>query len=172
MNAHAIGIRSMAAGDISVIAEMERTIFPDPWPTSSFRDALNDPHGLNLVALPQDGTAICAYLCAQIVVDEVHIHNVAVVPSYRRQGIGRELLEHAELEGRKQGADCCILEVRIDNSPALTMYGRLGYRRIGRRRRYYRNPVCDALVLLKILDESPRGQLTSSGRTDGVVSQG
>ena len=172
MNSSAIAIRPMEAGDIPVVAEMECLIFPDPWPSSSFWDALNDPHALNLVAVPNAGTEVCAYLCAQIVVDEIHIHNVAVAPAYRRQGIGRELLVRAEYDGRKQGADCCILEVRVDNTPALAMYGRLGYRRIGRRRRYYRKPVCDALVLLKILEESLLGEPAPAGRADGVVSQG
>jgi ribosomal-protein-alanine N-acetyltransferase len=64
---------------------------------------------------------------------------------------------------------CSILEVRINNTPALAMYNRLGYRRIGRRRGYYRRPICDALVLLKILDDAGEKHLISSGSDNGVV---
>jgi ribosomal-protein-alanine N-acetyltransferase len=170
MSSQAIDIRPMTEADIPMVAELEKSIFSDFWTISSFRDALDDPLALNLVAIPQGEVAVCAYLCAQIIVDEIHIHNIAVRPECRRQGIGRVLLEHAEGVGRQKGADCSLLEVRINNAPALAMYGRLGYRRIGLRRRYYRKPVCDALVLLKILDDSLRGKLTASGSTDGVVS--
>lgn len=160
----------MTKADIAAVAELESVIFSDSWPVSSFQEAIDDPIAFNLVATLEGETAICAYLCAQIVFDEIHIHNIAVAEEYRRQGIGQELLEYAEASGRRKGADCALLEVRIDNEPALAMYTRLGYRRIGRRRRYYRKPVCDALVLLKILDESKRGKLAPSGSPDGVVS--
>jgi ribosomal-protein-alanine N-acetyltransferase len=160
----------MTEAEIPAIAELEIAIFSDAWPAASFEEAIDDPLALNLVASLKGETAICAYLCAQIIIDEVHIHNIAVVPEFRRKGIGRELLEYAEAAGRKKGADCALLEVRVDNAPALAMYGRLGYRHIGRRRRYYRNPVGDALVLLKIFAESRRGKLAPSGSSDGVVS--
>jgi len=160
----------MTESDITEIAELESAIFSDSWPVISFQEASDDPLALNLVASIKGESAICAYLCAQIILDEVHIHNIAVIEDYRRQGIGKTLLEYAEAAGRGKGADSAILEVRVDNEPALAMYTHLGYRRIGRRRRYYRNPVCDALVLLKILDESKRGKLTPSGSSDGVVS--
>jgi len=170
MKAPSIDIRPMAESDIPEVAELESAIFTDSWPVVSFEEAVDDPIALNLVASLKGETAICAYLCAQVVLDEVHIHNIAVAEDYRRQGIGQELLEYAEAAGRRKGADCALLEVRVDNEPALAMYTRLGYRRIGRRRRYYRKPVCDALVLLKILDESRRGKLAPFGSPDGVVS--
>lgn len=170
MTSSPIDIRRMTESDIATVAVLEAEIFSDAWPLASFQEAIDDPIALNLVAWPKGEPVICAYLCAQIVFDEIHIHNVAVAPDYRRKGIGRELLEYAEAAGRRKGADCALLEVRVDNEPALAMYAHLGYRRIGRRRRYYRKPVCDALVLLKILDESRRGELTPSGSPDGVVS--
>jgi len=170
MTSSPIDIRPMTESDIDEVADLESAIFSDSWPAISFQEAVDDPIGFNLVASIKGEEAICAYLCAQVVLDEVHIHNIAVSQDYRRRGIGRELLEFAEAAARRRGADCAILEVRIDNEPALAMYTRLGYRRIGRRRRYYRKPVCDALVLLKILDESKRGKLTPSGSPDGVVS--
>lgn len=170
MKSPLIDIRLMADTDIPEVAALEGRIFTDSWPVISFQEAVDDPIALNLVASVRGDTAICAYLCAQIVLDEIHIHNIAVAEECRRQGIGQELLEYAEAAGRRKGVDCALLEVRVDNEPALAMYTRLGYRRIGRRRRYYRKPVCDALVLLKILDESKRGKLAPSGSPDGVVS--
>ena len=156
MNSNGIRIRPMTASDIPVVAAMEKLIFPDPWSESVFAETLSLPIGTNLVA-DDDNGLICGYLCAQTVADEIQIHNVAVDLACRRQGIGRLLLEDAEREGAVRGAVCAILEVRITNTAALAMYARMGYRRIGRRRAYYRKPVCDALVLLKVIEGAHAG---------------
>jgi ribosomal-protein-alanine N-acetyltransferase len=148
---------------------MEKAIFTDPWPITAFREALADETAINLVAICDPESDPAGYLTGQIVADELHIHNVAVAESHRRQGIGRLLLQHAERLGYRQNVTCSILEVRINNTPALAMYNRLGYRRIGRRRGYYRRPICDALVLLKILDDAGEKHLISSGSDNGVV---
>ncbi|MBI5867717.1 MAG: ribosomal protein S18-alanine N-acetyltransferase [candidate division Zixibacteria bacterium] len=144
----------MILKDLAEVAAMERDIFPDPWTEDMFREALTLNKSVNLVADDGDGS-LCGYLCAQAVADEIQIHNVAVATTHRRQGIGRALLEYAEKQGGENGAVCAILEVRITNTAALAMYGQMGYRRIGRRRAYYRKPVCDALVLLKVFDGAP-----------------
>ena len=45
----------------------------------------------------------------------LNIHDLAVMPEYRGQGVGRQLLEHVEIKGR--ALECCMLtlEVREDN---------------------------------------------------------
>jgi ribosomal-protein-alanine N-acetyltransferase len=91
------------------------------------------------------------YLCAQFVADEIQIHNIAIDASCRKRGYGRQLMLAAEAEGMRLGAFGAILDVRSTNTAALAMYGRLGYRRIGRRRNYYERPVGDALILFKPL---------------------
>jgi [ribosomal protein S18]-alanine N-acetyltransferase len=153
MNGEGIEIRPMAGSDVPIVAGMEKAIFPDPWSEAVFEEALVQPLGINLVAV-DDGGNPCGYLCAQAVADEIQIHNIAVDSEYRRQGIGRLLLEHAEREGVRRGAVCAILEVRVTNTVALAMYSRMGYRRIGLRKAYYRKPTCDALVLLKLIDDT------------------
>jgi len=158
MSRNDIHIRPMTPGDIPVVAAMEKLIFPDPWSETVFAETLSAALGTNSVAGDADGH-ICGYLCAQTVADEIQIHNVAVDAACRRRGIGRLLLEDAERQGAARGAVCAVLEVRITNTAALAMYGRMGYRRIGRRRAYYRKPVCDALVLLKVFDGSYAGSI-------------
>jgi ribosomal-protein-alanine acetyltransferase len=144
-------VKTIQADTQDAVAAMEKLIFPDPWSHGAFEEVLVLPIGMNLVAVDHCGRP-CGYLCAQAVADEIQIHNIAVAPESRRQGIGRMLLEHAEREASARGAVCAILEVRVTNTAALAMYGRMGYHRIGRRRAYYRKPVCDALVLLKMID--------------------
>jgi ribosomal-protein-alanine N-acetyltransferase len=144
-------IRVMLREDVPPVSALEQTVFSDPWPESAFHEALEMTNACNLVATDEAGT-LSGYFCSQVIADELQVHNVAVAPESRRAGLGRRLLAAAEDYARSRDAVCSVLEVRITNAPALAMYGRLGYRRIGRRRRYYRQPVCDALVLFKFLD--------------------
>jgi len=56
------------------------------------------------------------------------IHNVAIVPEYRRQGLGRALMLKA-LHGMKAaGVRQARLEVTARNRPALHLYHQLGFR--------------------------------------------
>lgn len=146
-------IRLMESGDIPDVAALEAIVFSDPWPETAFHEALESRNAYNTVAIDRSGV-LSGYFCAQVIADELQVHNVAVAPACRRIGLGCLLLEKAEAHARAKGAVCSVLEVRITNAPALVMYGRLGYRRIGRRRRYYRQPVCDALVLFKFLEDT------------------
>lgn len=157
MIASGASIREMGTRDIPAVAAMESEVFPDPWTEEMFREALTLSNSVNLVVEDGDGS-LCGYLCGQTVVDEIQIHNVAVAGTHRRRGIGRSLLEYAEQQGTERGVVCAILEVRTTNTAALAMYDRMGYRRIGRRRAYYRKPVEDALVLLKVFDGAPVGE--------------
>ncbi len=73
--------------------------------------------------------------------------NLAVAPEYRREGLGRRLLE-AGLEAlRGRGVYQVHLEVRQGNKAAQLLYRHQGFQPVGRRAGYYRNPVEDAIVL-------------------------
>lgn len=55
------------------------------------------------------------------------ISNVAVHPQYQRRGIGRQLMEAATAEVRRQGGQWAILQVRSENEVAQRLYRRLGF---------------------------------------------
>jgi tRNA threonylcarbamoyladenosine biosynthesis protein TsaB len=84
--------------------------------------------------------------------------------------VARQLMDCAEQHARNERAVCAVLEVRTSNSAAIEMYKARGYRNIGRRRGYYRRPLCDALVLMKILDDSTGGNRQFAETSDGMVS--
>src|SRR5216683_3224520 len=86
-------------------------------------------------------------LASPSVLDELHINNLAVLPAYRRAGIGSALLTHVLDEGARMGARRATLEVRRSNEAARQLYERFGFSVVGVRQGYYSNPVEDALVL-------------------------
>jgi ribosomal protein S18 acetylase RimI-like enzyme len=57
----------------------------------------------------------------------INIHDLAVIPQYRGQGIGRRLLERVEAKGRELGCCKLTLEVRNDNKPAQQLYEKVGF---------------------------------------------
>jgi ribosomal-protein-alanine N-acetyltransferase len=71
------------------------------------------------------------------VVDEVHLLNVAVAIEARRHGIGLALMTDLLTYAREHGIVRILLEARARNTPALTLYERLGFERFHVRERYY-----------------------------------
>ena len=57
----------------------------------------------------------------------INVHDLIVLPDYRRQGIARALLKHVETVARQ--SDCCklTLEVRHDNATAKSLYQQRGF---------------------------------------------
>ncbi|MBT0158560.1 ribosomal protein S18-alanine N-acetyltransferase [Candidatus Bathyarchaeota archaeon A05DMB-2] len=78
-----------------------------------------------------------------------HILTVDVVPAYRRKGIARKLLTQIENILKQKGASECRLEVRENNTAALSLYQKLGYKKVGKLERYYGD--AHGLYLRKIL---------------------
>jgi len=163
-----VTIRAMGPADIDAVAAIEKSAFTDPWPKIAFKEMLDVSNRINLVLLMPDG-AIGGYVLAQTGADELQIQNIAVAPPYRRRQLGSLLLARAEEEGVARGALCSVLDVRATNEAALGLYQSVGYRMIGRRKNYYRYPICDALVLFRRLDRAQTDDVAREPN-DGMVS--
>ena len=142
-----INIVPMTADHVSVIAQLERLCFSDPWSENSVASELQNPLSLWLTAL--EGETVVGYIGSQSVMGESDMMNVAVHPDARRRGIAQNLIEALVQALRNQGNHSLTLEVRASNSPAIALYKKLGFQEAGRRRNYYRNPKEDALILRK-----------------------
>ena len=95
------------------------------------------------------GRGVLAYCSFQTVVDEMHIHNLAVHPEVQGRGLGRRLVELALSLGARRGAERALLEVRQSNWAAQRLYRSLGFHGVAVRRGYYTHPSEDALILEK-----------------------
>lgn len=90
---------------------------------------------------------LVGYMCYWLVFDELRLMNLAVEPSIRRRGIASDLIRYMLSVGRESGAVRAVLEVRASNVAALSLYERVGFRQVALRRRYYTDPVEDAVLL-------------------------
>lgn len=140
-------ITDVEVGEISRIAEIERHSFADPWSRDSFRQLLGAPTVWFRCAREGVGMPPLGYVVAWFAADEGEIANLAVDPEVRRRGIGAALLDAALGEAARRAASAVYLEVRESNVQARRLYASRGFVAVGRRIRYYRKPVEDAVVL-------------------------
>jgi ribosomal-protein-alanine N-acetyltransferase len=138
-------IRPAAAGDLARVLEIERSSFSDPWSLSAFRSVLEEDRLNFHVALSEE--VIVGYAVSWCVMDEAELANLAVMPVLRGQRIGAALLDRAMTDARQVGCAVMHLEVRESNTAARALYQSRGFGMVGRRKRYYRAPVEDALIL-------------------------
>nr|WP_246287232.1 GNAT family N-acetyltransferase [Schumannella luteola] len=94
-----------------------------------------------------------AGLSAPSASDQGDVQNIAVVPEARGTGLGRHLLRRLLVEARLRGLDDVLLEVRIDNAPAQSLYLAEGFEQIAIRPRYYRGAI-DAVIMRRPLAAS------------------
>jgi ribosomal-protein-alanine N-acetyltransferase len=80
-------------------------------------------------------------------VGEAHVTTFAVLPSWRRQGIGGYLMVAMMDLVADLGASVATLEVRVSNDAARALYSRFGFRPVGVRPRYYSDNGEDALIM-------------------------
>ena len=137
----------MEQSHVAQVAELEKLCFSDPWSENSVASELNNPLSLWLVALEEERVA--GYVGSQSVMGESDMMNVAVHPDHRRQGIAEKLVLSLVEELKAAQNHSLTLEVRASNAPAIALYEKLGFRQVGLRPKYYRNPREDALILRK-----------------------
>ena len=137
----------MKAEHVPQVAQLEKLCFADPWSEMSIASELRSIWSYWVVAVRDD--EVVGYIGSQSSIDESDVMNVAVHPDCRRQGIAEQLIETLIGELKNRGSKALMLEVRASNAPAIALYEKLGFRQVGLRKNYYRNPKEDALILRK-----------------------
>jgi ribosomal-protein-alanine N-acetyltransferase len=140
--------RTLSLGDLDEIIAIEEASFSNPWTRHMYVRELENPDVsfLYVLRFPQRIAAFCS---CWLVLDEIHINNLAVLKEYQGQGLGTALLAHVLQAGATRGAGRATLEVRRSNTPALRLYERLGFEVAATRPNYYVSPPEDALILWK-----------------------
>ena len=96
---------------------------------------------------------VIGFLAGWTVSDELHVNNIAAHPRFRRMGIGKRLMQAAIEIAIPCGVRSVVLEVRASNMSAQSLYSKLGFRFVARRRDYYRFPTDDSMVMKLEIEE-------------------
>lgn len=141
-------IRKMIKEDIPEIVELEKLSFPTPWSAYAFNCELEDnQYAYYNVCLAKEEEKILGYAGMWKILDEVHITNVAVHPSYRGLKLGELIMRTMMGQAIALGADKMTLEVRKSNIVAQRLYEKLGFMSVGFRKGYYSDNNEDAVIM-------------------------
>jgi ribosomal-protein-alanine N-acetyltransferase len=139
----------MRQDHLTQIMEIERASFPTPWTKSMFLQEVTSPHSFLFVATTSKtrGDVVLCYIIFWMLMEEVHILNVATHPAYRRLGIAHSLLLFSLDFAYRRGGILYFLEVRRGNQAALNLYQKVGFATWRVRKKYYADTREDALIM-------------------------
>ena len=141
----------MTAETVPAVSKLENACFSTPWSEKSIREEMNNEWAFWLTAM--EGESLLGYIGIQFGLDGGDIMTIATEPELRGKGIGKKLVLAAVEQLQEKHLGYLTLEVRPSNSPAIALYESLGFREVGRRKKYYRDPVEDALLMTKFFEE-------------------
>ena len=139
-------ISDFTAEDAAELYKIECTCFTDNWSMSQFEGIKDCDYAHFFTARKSGGTVGFAGVYC---LDVCELMNIAVLPEYRQNGIAQKLLERCFECARENECDSMLLEVRKSNLPAISLYEKNGFIKIGTRKKYYSAPVEDADIMQK-----------------------
>ena len=137
-------VEKLTAAHLPDVAELETLCFADPWSEKALELLLTD--GAYGAVCLQNGQVL-AYGGILWAPDEGQITNIATHPDHRRCGMGAAVLEHLIAVARSRECEMLSLEARVSNVPAIALYERYGFVKMGLRRGFYKHPTEDAYVM-------------------------
>ncbi len=144
-------LRKLTSEDISQLVAIETATQISPWSKELFEQCFQmagDGWGIESI----EGNII-GFILIVTQAKECHILNFCVDIPYQHQGYGQQLLLHTLTEIQQQDVTIAYLEVRRTNTPAMALYQKTGFKKIGERKKYYLSTQGheDAWVFAKIL---------------------
>ncbi|KGM15485.1 hypothetical protein N867_08075, partial [Actinotalea fermentans ATCC 43279 = JCM 9966 = DSM 3133] len=152
-------LRAMVPADVPQVAELERQLFgPSAWSEAMLAGELHAPGRWYLAAVEHsatagagaaaaDGGTVVGYAGLWFDGDVSQVMTIGVAHAVQRQGLGTALLAALVERSRELGATAVLLEVAVDNAPAMALYERFGFEILTRRRRYYQPEDVDAWTM-------------------------
>jgi ribosomal-protein-alanine N-acetyltransferase len=149
----------MAEGDLDTVMAIASALPTAPqWERSAYEIAIRAGDGPGRIALvAEHSDVVVGFAIARVIGPVAEIETIAVAAEAQGGGFGSRLLRVALQEARLAGATEVELEVRPSNAGTMRLYDRAGFREVGRRKGYYREPVEDAVLLLLALSALPSG---------------
>lgn len=133
--------------EVEQLAQLEALSFSAPWSLASLQSLMDQPaFSLCCCVAETEGASpeLLGYLAMLQLGEEAELLRLAISPAHRRRGLARFAL--LEWLGQHPGCQEIFLEVRESNQPARRLYESLGFQQLGRRKKYYQQPVEDALL--------------------------
>jgi ribosomal-protein-alanine N-acetyltransferase len=129
-------LRKFTPKDLERVTYINRTCLPENYTDYFFID-LHERFPETFIVAEENGEVVGYIMCRIEMglsnfgfsfVKKGHIVSIAVMPQCRRKGIGQALVIKAMEGMRLYNAKQCFLEVRVTNTPAISLYKKLGFK--------------------------------------------
>lgn len=115
-----------------------------PWSKKQYHSFFDQSHHHYLVKKHHD--TIIGFLLLSVCFEDAEIELIGVSNEHQRDGVGHSLLKEGLALLRDKNVTGLLLEVRESNKKAQFFYDKMGFKEIGRRKKYYHKPQEDALI--------------------------
>ncbi len=127
--------------DFEQIYDIEQSCFVEPYTREQLMYEFNE-NPLNKILVAYDEDKVVGFVDYMITFNSATISQIAVLPNYRKKGLGSKLLEEMEKSFPKEIDDVVetiTLEVRESNINAISFYKKNGYENVVIKKHYYKN---------------------------------
>jgi ribosomal-protein-alanine N-acetyltransferase len=143
-----ITIRAATLSDVPKIRALEqRAASASHWTAAQYSKLIEN----GIVLLAERADTHCGFITAQAAGEDWEIENVVTAAEFQRQGIASKLIGEIIERARNANRSKVLLEVRASNNAARSLYEKLGFIEVGRRRGYYSDPAEDGILYAKTL---------------------
>src|SRR5262245_62527285 len=101
--------------DLDGVLAVEAESFTNPWTKEMYAWELQNRAVCHIFVVRTPATPVAGFCAFWLVLDEIHINNVAILPALRGRGIGTQLMRSVIDEASRLGAKGGALEVRACN---------------------------------------------------------
>lgn len=143
--------------DIAAITRIHAACFGEKaWPSEDFEAAMISP--TDTLTVIYDDNYVAGFCHMRQSDQNAEIITFGVSPVCQDMGFGKALLMAALTIAIESGAEDIMLDVRRNNTPAISLYRRAGFIRVGKRKNYYKDMIdgrpvyTDAHVYKKTVD--------------------
>lgn len=144
-------IKSASVSDAEAIAAAESSVFSDPWSESGIAH-FSSCESAFVICAKDENDALGGYAIGSFAAGEGELLRIAVLPTHRRIGLGRAILNEFLKQMTDRKVTTVFLEVRASNCGAIELYESTGFEKYTVRRNYYKHPTEDAVMMRLDLD--------------------
>ena len=139
-------IFTMTLKDLEQMKDTLYSDFDNFWSYNVLKQELENKNTTYIVA--KENNEIIGFAGISTCLDEATLNNIVVKKSHRNRGIGGELLESLIELCSELRMNSFTLEVDTENTPAIHLYEKFGFKNLGIRKKYYNN-TRDAFIMTK-----------------------
>lgn len=139
-------IYNMTLEDLKLLKDNLTTDFDDFWSYEILQTELNNPNSEYFIA--KQDNEILGFAGIWKSIDDVHITDIVVKKIYRKKHIGSALLQKLIDTAKEQNFKSITLEVNENNLPAINLYSKFLFKKLGIRKKYYKNKD-NAIIMTK-----------------------